>query len=67
MLAMAPEFDHLALRVDLEQPWLAEVLEQCFGIALRFLTGKRGRRYCSVVYMLCAHSARAGINLLKID
>lgn len=36
-----PEFDHLALRVDLEEPWLADVgFGDCFLDPLEFVVGK---------------------------
>jgi N-hydroxyarylamine O-acetyltransferase len=39
-----PEFDHLALRVDLEEPWLADVgFGDCFVEPLRFEVGKEQR------------------------
>jgi len=46
----SPEFDHLTLRVDLEEPWLADVgFGDCFLEPLRFAIGfeqpQGGRKY----------------------
>src|SRR5438067_4375858 len=48
--SLSPEFDHLTLRVDLEEPWLADVgFGDCFLEPLRFATGfeqpQGGRTY----------------------
>src|SRR5436853_6637158 len=48
--SLSPEFDHLTLRVDLEEPWLADVrFGDCFLEPLRFATGfeqeQAGRRF----------------------
>src|SRR6184192_4287548 len=48
--SLSPEFDHLTLRVDLEEPWLADVgFGDCFLVPLRFATGfeqlQGGRKY----------------------
>ena len=48
--SLSPEFDHLTLRVDLEEPWLADVgFGDCFLEPLRFATGfeqlQGGRKY----------------------
>jgi len=47
---LSPEFDHLTLRVDLEEPWLAYVgFGDCFLEPLRFVIGfeqpQGGRKY----------------------
>ncbi len=47
----SPEFDHLTLRVDLEEPWLADVgFGDCFLEPLRLAPGmeqpQNGRIYC---------------------
>jgi N-hydroxyarylamine O-acetyltransferase len=47
---LSPEFDHLTLRVDLEEPWLADVgFGDCFLEPLRFAIGfeqpQGGRKY----------------------
>ena len=48
--SLSPEFDHLTLRVDLEEPWLADVgFGDCFLEPLRFAIGfeqpQGGRTY----------------------
>ena len=48
--SLSPEFDHLTLRVDLEEPWLADVgFGDCFLEPLRFAIGfeqpQGGRKY----------------------
>ena len=50
-----PEFDHLTLRVDLEEPWLADVgFGECFLEPLRLESGAEQAQY-GRVYRLVSH------------